>query len=94
MKISVEFTGYARHLIGLKDIPLEFEASPTYGEIIHDLGIRFPVLIGLLIDPGGDALMSGNLFIVNGDMGTAAMDMKGRPKDGERLILMSLITGG
>jgi hypothetical protein len=94
LKIQIEFTGYARHLLDKKTLDLQYEVSPTYKQIICELGNSFPELIGLLISQEGDTLMSGNLIILNGNMMTAALDMEGLPQDGDRLILMSLITGG
>ncbi|MEJ5201305.1 MAG: MoaD/ThiS family protein [Anaerolineales bacterium] len=94
MKVEVEFTGFARAVTNQKVICLELPEGTTYREIVKLLGQQFPDLIGLLIDRDGETFLSSNMFIVNDDMASPAMMMDESPKDGDRLILMSLITGG
>ncbi len=94
MYITVEFTGMARDAVGQKEISLDLDDQTTYQEIIQLLGEKYPQLIGLLINEDRQSLMSGNLFIINGDLATPAMILQESPRDGDRLILMSLVTGG
>lgn len=94
MRVTVVLTGMARDLVKQKEISLELSEQITYGQIVHLLGEKFPRLIGMLIDQDGETLLSGNILIINGDLATPAMVMQESPKDGDRLILMSLVTGG
>jgi len=94
MKIMVELTGIARSIVGKKEIELEMDGVNTYQDIIRLLGKRYPKLIGILIDQNGETFLSSNMFIINGDMNTPAMAIHLQPHDGDRLVLMSLITGG
>lgn len=94
MKIEVEFTGFAQAITHQKVIQLELPEGTTYREIVKLLGQKYPELVGLLIDVDGETFLSSNMFIVNGDMVSPAMVMDESPRDGDRLILMSLITGG
>lgn len=94
MQIEIEFTGFARTITNHKVIRLELPEGTTYREIVKLLGQEYPALIGILIDRDGETFLSSNMFIVNGDMVAPAMVMDESPKDGDRLVLMSLITGG
>lgn len=94
MVIHVEFTGAAQMVTNQKSVDLEIPSTTTYKEIVQILGKKYPSLIGILIDQDGETLLSSNMFIINGDMSLPAMIMEESPRDGDRLILMSLITGG
>ena len=94
MNLTVELTGAARAIAGVKIIPLELPAGAVYRDIVRILARRYPPLIGLLIDAGGETFLSSNLFVINGDLATPAMVMDEHPRDGDHLIFMSVITGG
>jgi hypothetical protein len=90
----IEFTGVAQMITGHNLIRLTLPETATYRDIVRILGMRFPELVGVLIDPAGDIFLSSNMFIINGEMGNPAMMMDKSPKNGDRLVLMSVITGG
>jgi hypothetical protein len=94
MKITVELTGLARAITGQKILAYDLPPTVTYRDLVRLLGQSFPQLIGLLIDQDGVTFLSSNLFIINGDMATPAMIMDESPREGDHLILMSVITGG
>ena len=94
MNLTVELTGAARAVAGVKIIPLELPAGAVYRDIVRILARRCPPLIGLLIDADGETFLSSNLFVINGDLATPAMVMDEHPRDGDHLILLSVITGG
>jgi hypothetical protein len=94
MQVIVELTGLARDAAGRKEIPIELDDTSTYQDLVRWLGRRYPQLIGLIIDQDGETFLSSNLFVINGDLANPAMVMHEHPKDGDRLILMSVITGG
>ncbi len=94
MRVTVVLTGMARDMVRQKEVPLDVDEQITYAQIVRTLGEKFPRLIGLLIDRDGETLLSGNVLIINGDLATPAMVMQASPNDGDRLILMSLVTGG
>jgi hypothetical protein len=94
MNLTVELTGAARAVAGVKIIPLELPAGAVYRDIVRILAQRYPTLIGLLIDADGETFLSSNLFVINGDLATPAMVMDEHPREGDHLILMSVITGG
>jgi hypothetical protein len=94
MLVTVEFTGLARSVVGRKTTTLNLEEDCTYQEIIRELWHSHPELIGLLIDRDGDTFLSGNMFIIDGNLETPAFVMDEKPRDQEHLIIMSLVTGG
>jgi hypothetical protein len=94
MQVTVEFTGLARHILQRKEINLSLEEQTTYLDIVRLLAREHPELIGLLINTDGETLMSGNIMIINGDLATPAMVMQEHPQSGDRLMIMSLVTGG
>ena len=94
MEIFVEFTGLARSIVGCKDIKLKIDDKAIFRDIVHLLGINYPGLKGILINDDGETFLSSNMFVINGDMTTPAMVMDEHPHHGDRLVLMSLITGG
>ncbi len=94
MKISIEFTGIAREFTGAAEMEFEVPAAATYRDLVRLLADRFPGLVGILIDPNRESFLSSNMFVINGDLAYPAMIMDERPADGERIALMSVITGG
>ncbi len=94
MHVTVELTNLARHAVGQKEVSFDLDDHTTYQEILRRLGNTFPQLIGMLIDEDGETLMSGNLIAINGDLATPAFVMHECPKEGDRLILLSIVTGG
>jgi hypothetical protein len=94
MRVTVELTGIARALAGIKIIPLDLDEFATYRDIVRILAKHFPPLIGLLIDPNCENFLSSNLFAVNGDLAEAVMRLDEHPRDGDHLVLLSVITGG
>ncbi|MDR3574916.1 MAG: MoaD/ThiS family protein [Anaerolineaceae bacterium] len=94
MHVILGFTGAARDITKRKELTLSLENNMTYQDITRLLGVQYPELIGLIIDQDRQTLLSGNLLVINGDLTNPAMVMSESPKDGDRLILMSVISGG
>jgi hypothetical protein len=94
MHVIVELTGLARDAARQKEIHIDLHENSTYQDVVRWLGKNYPQLIGLIIDEDGETFLSSNLFVINGDLANPAMVMHECPKDGDRLILMSVITGG
>lgn len=92
--VTVEFTGLSRYIAGASEVQLTLETGSTYRDVIRTLGIRFPGLVGILIADDGETFLSSNMFIIDGDYANPAMVMEDTPQDGERIHLMSVITGG
>lgn len=94
MQLTIEFTGIARMLAGKSSEDMTLTDEATYRDVIRRLAKQYPEMIGILIAPGGDDFLSSNMFIINGEMGNPAMMLDEKPQDGDRLVLVSVITGG
>lgn len=92
--ITVEFTGAARAIVGKKTIEWTISPNSSYRDVVRQLGAHYPGLIGLLIDVDGETFLSGNMFVIDGNLETPAMVLDEIPADRSHLILMSLVTGG
>jgi hypothetical protein len=92
--VTVEFTGLAKVIAGNHEIALDLPQETTYRELVCKLGILFPGLVGILIAEDGETFLSSNMFVIDGDLANPVMVMDLKPKDGERIHLMSVITGG
>ena len=94
MRLTVEFTGLAKQIVGHREIELDVPAGTTYAGVVERFGAAYPGLISTLIDTDGKTFLSSNMFIINGDMALPAMVMNETPNEGDRLVLVSVITGG
>ncbi len=92
--ITIEFTGLAKSIAGTPALQVEFLAGTTYGQIVAWLADQYPDMVGILIQEDKKALMNSNLFIINGEMSQPAFIMGESPRDGDRLTLVSVATGG
>jgi hypothetical protein len=93
-KVFVELNGMAREIAGGDVIEVVVSADATYAGVVASLALLKPELVGILIDQDGRTFLSSNMFIRNGDMTQPAMLMDEQPNDGERLLIISPITGG
>jgi len=94
MKVFVELNGVAREITGSGVIEVELGDGESYQGVVEKLAKLKPGLIGILIDLDGKTFLSSNLFVKNGDMSQPAMLMDESPRDGDRLTIISPITGG
>ncbi len=92
--ILVEFTGIARVLTGVRDVSLASDPGTTYREIIRQLGIRFPVLVGQVIEHDGMSLLPENKIVLDGKRILPESELDTSPCDGDRLTFMSILAGG
>ncbi len=94
MTITIEFSGIARSLAGRDDLTLAIPEGTTYREIVKELAVRYPEMVDILIDTDGENFLSSVMFVVDGDLANPVMLMDKPAQDGERIHLMSVITGG
>jgi hypothetical protein len=94
MKIHLEFTGGAVPVTGKKCIELELPDGLSYQDIVTILADRYPDLVGFMIAPDRKNLLSSVLLYVNETDWIMPGMMERSPQDGDRLILLSVITGG
>ena len=62
--------------------------------LIAALGKKFPQLFGQIIEKDGKALIPTNVFSVNGQKIIHETDTDFQPDNGDKLILLSLLSGG
>ncbi|MBS3949194.1 MAG: MoaD/ThiS family protein, partial [Peptococcaceae bacterium] len=94
MQITVEFTTLARFMAGEARIHLTLPVETTYGEIVTCLAELYPAMVGIIIAEDKKSLLNSNLFIINGEMSQPAFIMNESPRDGDRLTIVSVATGG
>ena len=95
MKITVEFIGVARIITRKPMISFEIEEHTTFEQIVQSIGEKFPDLIGEIIQPDGRSFYDSNMFSLNGEHMVLHEEMEHTsPSDGDRLILMSILSGG
>jgi molybdopterin converting factor small subunit len=94
IRLIVEFTGIAKDIAGQKEIQMEMGLDETYHDVVSKLAELYPNLVNILIAPDKKNFLSSNLFIINDEMTDPVFIMDQRPKDGDRLTLLSVMTGG
>lgn len=90
----VELTGIAKDIAGQKEIQLEIALDETYHDVVSRLADLYPNLVNILIAPDKKNFLSSNLFIINDEMTEPVFMMDQHPTDGDRLTLLSVMTGG
>ena len=94
IQVKVEFSGVSRMLTGESEILLPLEKAATVSQVVCQLGKRFPQLVGQIIEKDGTTLIPTNVFSVNGQSILHETDTAYQPKNGDTLILLSLLAGG
>ena len=94
MKVTVEFTGLAREIAQESAVILEISKDTTYRGLVQILAENYPGFVGVLIAPDKENFLSSNMFVIDGDLANPAMIMDHCPREGENMVLMSVITGG
>ncbi len=94
MKVQVEFFGLSRLTVGKKGTSLDLPDGATFRDVARTLAKMYPGLVGNVIRPDGESLQHPNIFNVNARRMIRADQMDESPKDGDRIILMSMSAGG
>ena len=93
-QIAIEFTNLARVIAGEREIRRDFPCQATYGDIIAWLAESYPDMVGILIQENQRAFTNSTMFIINNEMSLPAMILDESPRNGERLTIVSVPTGG
>ena len=93
-QVQVEFTGISRMLTGQSEVAFKIRQGTTFSEIVKLMGHQFPSMVGQVIEKNGSVFIATNLFSLNGQQIIQESEMDGSPKEGDRLILISLLAGG
>lgn len=94
MHVLVEFTGISRVLTGEKEFAIPLSEGTQLREVVQTISRKYPVLVGEVIGKDGESLIPTNLFSINGKQILQEDQLHYQPKDGDRLILLSLLAGG
>ena len=94
IQVLVEFSAISRVLTGQSEFPLNLKKGANIADLIATLGKKFPQLLGQIIEKDGKALIPTNVFSVNGQKIIHETDTTFQPEDGDKLILLSLLSGG
>ncbi len=94
MDIKVEFIGVSRMITKITRLDLNMEEGTTYHDLVKLLAKKFPALVGQLIIPKELTFYPSNMFSLNGKRMITTNEMGKKMKDGDRLILMSILAGG
>ena len=94
IKVKIEFSSISRVLTGRKEIVLDLNKGADIGDVVSALGKSFPQLLGEIIEKDGKSLIPTNIFSVNGQKIIHESDTQFQPDEGDRLILLSLLSGG
>jgi molybdopterin converting factor small subunit len=94
MEITIEFVGISRMITKKSRLNLTLEEGTTYQDIVKLLAHKFPKLVGQMIEPKEFSLYPSNMFSLNGERMIKPDEMGKKVKDGDRLILMSILAGG
>ena len=81
-------------LSGKSDIELSLPDGATFREVVGKLAHLYPSLIGQIIHEDGKNLIDTNLFSLNGATILHSSQMEQTPRNGDKLILLSLLAGG
>lgn len=93
-QITIEFTNLARVIAGEKEIQPSFPANASYADVIEWLAATYPDMVGILIQENRREFTNSTMFIINNEMSLPAFILEEKPKDGERLTIISIPTGG
>ena len=94
IQVLIEFTGISRMLTGKMEHQLPLADGAVMMDVVRAIGRKFPPLIGEVIEKDGETLIPTNLFSINGKQILNEKQLHYQPKDGDRLILLSLLAGG
>jgi pheromone shutdown protein TraB len=92
--LTIELTGIAKDIAGQKELEMQLSPHETYHNVVEKLATLYPGLVNVLISPDRKTFLSSNLFIINDEMNDPVFFMEENPQDGDRLTLVSVMTGG
>lgn len=94
MHVQLELFGLSRIAAGTKELSLELEEGTTFRDIVSLLSVKYPDMIGNVINPDGETLHPPNIFNLNAKRMIQPNQMGECPSDGDRIVLMSISAGG
>lgn len=81
-------------LSGKSEVNISLPQGAPFSQAVAELAKQYPPLVGEIIQKDGRTLIDTNLFSLNGEKILHSSDMEGTPRNGDTLILLSLLAGG
>ena len=94
MQVQIEFLGLSRLVSGQKEVSLEIAPDATFRDIVGILALKYPEMVGNVIQPDRRTLQEPNIFNLNARKMVQAAQMDTVPNENDRIILMSMSAGG
>jgi len=81
-------------LIGKSEFAISLPTNSTLSDVVRTLSSNFPAMVGEVIEADQSNLIPTNVISINGKQIIHEKEMHTQPRDGDRLILLSLLAGG
>ena len=95
MKVKVSYLGYIRFLLGKREEEFELDENTSLGDLLNMLSQKYGEPFRKEIyEPGLQDLKYGYGVIINGLLMARLQGLKTPLKDGDQVILTTLISGG
>jgi len=95
MKVKVHYLGYIKNMLEKKDEELDIREGATLSELLDKLaGLYGQPFKKEVFEPGLKDLKTGFVVTVNGILMGQLNGTETRLKEGDTIILMSLMSGG
>jgi MoaD family protein len=95
MKVKVSYLGYIRNMLGKQEEEFELEEKTTLGDLLNMLSEKYGEPFKKEVyEPGLQDLKYGYGVIINGILMARLQGLKTPLKEGDRIILTTLISGG
>lgn len=94
MQLQIEFLGLSRLTSGVKGVSLEVQPGTTYRDLVRLLADKYPQMIGNVIRSDRMGLQEPNIFNLNARQMIQTGQMDQAPGENDRIILMSMSSGG
>lgn len=92
VKCTVDMFGMPAQVTDLKNVDIELKDDARVRDVVAELKRKIPNLEGAVITPGDNRLTEMYAFNINGQFHYDDSDL--RLKNGDRLTLLLLATGG
>jgi len=95
MKVKVHYLGYIKNMLEKKDEELDIRDGASLSELLNKLaGLYGQPFKKEVFEPGLKDLRTGFVVTVNGILMDQLNGVQTRLKEGDNIILMSLMSGG
>jgi molybdopterin synthase sulfur carrier subunit len=94
MAVTVKFVGALRHFSGTGELTLDCKACLSIRELMNEIIKEVPKLKQSLVDPQLEDPSPNSLMLVNGREISVLDGLETRLKDGDEIVLVSVVHGG